>query len=86
MKNFNMGFAVIDGTGFDLSSASSQTVNGIHNQLDTAYNSGMPIVLCGANYNSTPISPLFIYVYKSGTSYVVDGKYTITTSDVITRN
>lgn len=46
------GVAVVNATGYDYSSSSSQTVNGLYAQIDKAYKSGKPILLFGWDYNA----------------------------------
>ena len=39
MANLSYGIAVVDATGYDYSSSSSQTVTGLYAQIDKAYKS-----------------------------------------------
>lgn len=80
----NYGCATVDATGFDFSSQSSQTVNGLWAQIDRAYKSGMPILLYGWDYNDVPISPTWVYVVPSSTSYIINDDFTVTNKDVVT--
>lgn len=80
----NFGFATIDATGFDFSSESAQTIVGSYKQCDDAYNSGMPVILYGWDYNSVPISPTPVYVMPSTNAYIIDGKISVSNADVIT--
>lgn len=81
---FNNGCATVDATGFDFSSQSSQTVAGLWEQIDRAYKSGMPILLHGWDYNDVPISPTWVYVVPSSTSYIINDDFTVTNKDVVT--
>lgn len=81
----NMGFAVVDATGYDYSSSSSQTVVGLYDQVETAYKSNMPILLIGWDYNDVPLSPMMVYVMPSTNAYVIDGKLSVSNQDAVTR-
>lgn len=81
----NMGFAVVDATGYDYSSSSSQTVTGLYKQLDTAYKSNKPIILFGWDYNDTILSPMMVYVMPATNAYVIDGKISVSNADAVTR-
>ena len=80
----NNGIATVDATGYDYSKTTSQTVAGLHKQIETAYNSGMPILMFGWNYNGSKLTPMYVYVMKSGTSYVIDGKIQVSSADAVT--
>lgn len=80
----NYGYATVDATGFDFSSESSQTIQGLWAQTDRAYKSGMPILLYGWDYNDVPISPTWVYVVPSSTSYIINGDFTVSNQDVVT--
>ena len=80
----NYGYATVDATGFDFSSQSSQTVSGLWKQVDKAYKSGMPILLYGWDYNDVLISPTWVYVVPSSTSYIINDDFTVTNQDVVT--
>ncbi len=79
------GIAVVDATGYDYSSSSSQTVTGLYAQLDKAYKSGKPILLFGWDYNDTPLSPMYVYVMPATNAYVIDGKISVSNADAVTR-
>lgn len=79
------GIAVVDATGYDYSSSSSQTVTGLFLQLDKAYKSGKPILLFGWDYNDVPLSPMYVYVMPSTNAYVIDGKISVSNADAVTR-
>ena len=80
----NYGYAVVDITGFDYSSDSSQTITGLWAQCDRAYKSGMPILMHGWDYNGAVISPTWVYVVPSSTSYIINGDFTVSNKDVVT--
>lgn len=84
MKDMS-GIAVVDATGYDYSSSSSQTVTGLYAQLDTAYKSKKVILLTGWDYNDTPLSPMFVYVMPSTNAYIIDGKISVSNADAVTR-
>lgn len=79
------GAAVIDATGYDYSSSSSQTVRGLYAQVDEAYKSGKPILLFGWDYNDVPLSPMYVYVMPSTNAYIIDGKISVSNADAVTR-
>ena len=79
------GIAVVDATGYDYSSSSSQTVIGLYAQIDKAYKSGKPILLFGWDYNDTPLSPMYVYVMPSTNAYIIDGKISVSNADAVTR-
>ena len=79
------GAAVVDATGYDYSSSSSQTVTGLYAQVDKAYKSGKPILLFGWDYNDTPLSPMYVYVMPSTNAYIIDGKISVSNADAVTR-
>lgn len=79
------GVAVVDITGFDLSSSSSQTVTGLYNQCATAYASGKPVLVMGWDYNDTPVSPMFVYLIPSTNAFIIDNKYQVSTADAVTK-
>ena len=79
------GIAVVDATGYDYSSSSSQTVTGLYAQTDKAYKSGKPILLFGWDYNDTPLSPMYVYVMPSTNAYIIDGKISVSNADAVTR-
>ena len=79
------GIAVVDATGYDYSSASSQTVSGLYAQTDKAYKSGKPILLYGWDYNDVPLSPMYVYVMPSTNAYIIDGKISVSNADAVTR-
>lgn len=85
MVTSNLGYAVVDATGYDYSSESSQTVAGLYNQCDKAYKSNKPILLVGWDYNDVPISPMMVYVVPSSNSYIIDGKISVSNADAVTR-
>lgn len=85
MGDFEYGIAVVDATGYDYSDSDSQTVTGLHAQLKKAYSSGKPILLHGWDYNGTPLSPMYVYVMPSSTSYIIDGKISVSNADAVTR-
>lgn len=47
----NGGYILVDCTGIDLNTATKQTITGIFNQVETAFNSGKPVYACGATFN-----------------------------------
>lgn len=79
------GIAVVDATGYDYSSSSSQTVAGLYAQLDKAYKSGKPILLFGWDYNDVPLSPMYVYVMPSTNAYVINGEISVSNADAVTR-
>ena len=79
------GVAVVDATGYDYSSSSSQTVTGLYAQTDKAYKSGKPILLHGWDYNDVPLSPMYVYVMPSTNAYIIDGKISVSNADAVTR-
>ena len=79
------GIAVVDATGYDYSSSSSQTVTGLYAQVDKAYKSGKPIMLFGWDYNDVPLSPMYVYVMPSTNAYIIDGKISVSNADAVTR-
>ena len=79
------GIAVVDATGYDYSSSSSQTVTGLYAQIDKAYKSGKPILMFGWDYNDTPLSPMYVYVMPSTNAYIIDGKISVSNADAVTR-
>lgn len=79
------GIAVVDATGYDYSSDSSQTVSGLYAQIDTAYKSGKPVLLFGWDYNDVPLSPMYVYVMPSTNAYIIDGKISVSSADAVTR-
>ena len=79
------GIAVVDATGYDYSSSSSQTVSGLYAQTDKAYKSGKPILLYGWDYNDVPLSPMYVYVMPSTNAYIIDGKISVSNADAVTR-
>lgn len=79
------GIAVVDATGYDYSSSSSQTVAGLYAQTDKAYKSGKPILLYGWDYNDVPLSPMYVYVMPSTNAYIIDGKISVSNADAVTR-
>lgn len=79
------GMAVVDATGYDYSSASSQTVTGLYAQIDKAYKSGKPVLLFGWDYNDVPLSPMYVYVMPSTNAYIIDGKISVSSADAVTR-
>lgn len=85
MNPMSYGIAVVDATGYDYSSSSSQTVTGLWNQVDKAYKSRKPILMCGWDYNDTPLSPMYVYVMPSSTNYIIDGKIQVSNLDAVTR-
>ena len=82
--DLNYGFAVVDLTGYDYSSSSSQTVAGVHAACKKAYESGMPILIYGWDYNDVPLSPMMVYVMPSSTNFIIDGKIQVASNDAIT--
>lgn len=84
-NTLSYGTAVVDATGYDYSSASSQTVSGLYAQIDKAYKSGKPILLFGWDYNDVLLSPTYVYVMPSLNAYIVDGKISVSSADVVTR-
>lgn len=85
MKDWCSGIATVDATGFDYSDTNSQTVAGLWAQADKAYKSGKPVLLYGWDYNGTVMSPMYVYLMPSGTSYIVDGKISISNANAVTR-
>lgn len=81
----NYGIAVVDATGYDYSDTESQTVAGLYAQVDAAYKTGMPILLCGWDYNNVVMSPMYVYVMPSTNAYVIDGKISVSNADAVTR-
>lgn len=79
------GIAVVDATGYDYSSSSSQTISGLYAQTDKAYKSGKPILLYGWDYNDVPLSPMYVYVMPSTNAYIIDGKISVSNADAVTR-
>lgn len=79
------GYATVDATGYDYSSSSSQTVQGLYAQTAKAYASGMPILLHGWDYNDVPLSPMFVYVMPSTNAFIIDGKISVSNADAVTR-
>lgn len=79
------GVAVVDITGFDLSSSSSQTVTGLYNQCEKAYASGKPVLVMGWDYNDAPVSPMFVYLIPSTNAYIIDNKYQVSNADAVTK-
>lgn len=79
------GIAVVNATGYDYSSSSSQTVAGLYAQIDKAYKSGKPILWFGWDYNDVPLSPMYVYVMPSTNSYIIDGKISVSNVDAVTR-
>ena len=81
----NLGIATVDATGYDYSSASSQTITGLYAQTDKAYKSGMPILLHGWDYNDVSLSPMYVYVMPTTNAYIIDGKISVSSADAVTR-
>lgn len=81
----NYGIAVVDATGYDYSDTESQTVAGLYAQVDAAYKTDMPILLCGWDYNNVAMSPMYVYVMPSTNAYVIDGKISVSNADAVTR-
>lgn len=85
MASLSYGIAVVDVTGYDYSSSSSQTVSGVYAQIDKAYKSGKPILWFGWDYNDVILSPMYVYVMPSTNAYIIDGKISVSNADVVTR-
>ncbi len=85
MANLSYGIAVVDATGYDYSSSSSQTVSGLYQQIDKAYKSDKPILLFGWDYNDVILSPMYVYVMPSTNAYIIDGKISVSNADAVTR-
>lgn len=84
----NGGYAMIDGTGVNLLSESSQTVTGLYAQCDTAFKSGKPVwaygMLYGAGHALSPV-PLFLNLEDGvyiGTCSILQVR--ITSQDAVT--
>lgn len=85
MDSYFSGIAVVDATGFDYYDTSSQTVSGLYKQCDTAYKSGKVVLVTGWDFNGTVMSPMFVYLLPASNSYVIDGKISVSSVDVVTR-
>ena len=57
MKNIG-GYILIDCGGLDLTSESSQTINGLYAQLTDAINSGKPVYAENLYWGDIPCSPM----------------------------
>ena len=79
------GIAVVDITGYDYSSSSSQTITGLYNKVDVAYKSGKVILVKGWDYDGVILSPMFVYVMPATNAYVIDGKLSVSNADAVTR-
>ena len=44
----------------------------------------MPILMHGWDYNGAVISPTWVYVVPSSTSYIINGDFTVSNKDVVT--
>lgn len=79
------GVAVVDITGFDLASSSSQTVTGLYEQCSTAYASGKAVLVEGWDYDGVEVSPMFVYLIPSTNAFIIDDKYSVSNADAVTR-
>ena len=85
MASLSCGIAVVDATGYDYSSSSSQNVSGFYAQIDKAYKSGKPILLFGWDYNDVILSPMYAYVMPSTNAYIINGEISVSNDDAVTR-
>lgn len=79
------GYAVVDATGYDYSDSSSQTVQGLYAQCAAAYDSTMPVLMHGWDYNGVELSPMYVYLMPSTNAYIIDGKISVSSADAVTR-
>lgn len=85
----NSGYILVDGSGIDLSSSSSQTVAGFHDKCKKAIETGKPIFLYNTIYGSgVPISPVPCFArYGSSNSIILNSavlQITVTTANAVT--
>ena len=85
----NSGYILVDGSGIDLSSSSSQTVAGFHDKCKKAIETGKPIFLYNTIYGSgVPISPIPCFSrYGSSNSIILNSavlQITVTTANAVT--
>lgn len=54
----------------DLSKTSKQTISGIYETAKKAVASGKPIILYGANYDGKKSTPIQVFGWLDGTTYI----------------
>ena len=79
------GYFMVDASGYDYYDTESQTVTGLYNQCQKAYDSGKPVFLYGWNYNNVIMSPTVVYLLPSTNAFIIDGKISVTNADAVTR-
>lgn len=73
------GYALLDGTGIDLTDATKQTVTGIYSKAAQAYKSGKMVQLINTVNTAGVVSPIPVMVQVVSTAYVLSaGPYVIT--------
>lgn len=73
------GYALLDGTGIDLTKSTKQTITGIYAKAATAYKSGKAVQLVNTVNTAGVVSPIPVMAQVVSTSYVLSaGPYVIT--------
>lgn len=85
------GYAMVDCGGLDLTSDSTQTINGLYARMKTAIKSGKPLIayncVWGSN-NNQPLTPIHFFAQEWSSTLIVGTasilNITCTNEDVVT--
>lgn len=84
----NGGYALIDGTGIDLSVSTAQEVDTIYNRISAGMGAKKPLIFCGLHMgNAVLMTPIYGGAYLSGNNIIVllAGKtLTVTSNNTVT--
>ena len=67
------GYVLVDATGLNLNTSSTQSITGFYNKSKAAFDTGKPVYVVNANMSGAPCTPVSVVAWMEGENIIATG-------------